>query len=106
MSRIVIACYKPKPGQEGSLRSLVQRHVPLLRSENLVTDRVATIMQAKDGTIIEVFEWLSNEAIEAAHSNPRVREMWDEYATLCDFTPVGSVEEATQIFSEFTPLDF
>lgn len=35
----------------------------------MVTDREPTILETLDGTIIEVFEWLSPEAIECAYSN-------------------------------------
>ena len=30
-------------------------------------------MRAADGTIVEVFEWRSAEAIQQAHNNPAVR---------------------------------
>ena len=69
MGRIVIACYRPKPGKLDALRALMADHLPILRSQDLVTDRESIIMEAEDGTIVEVFEWKSQEAIEAAHSN-------------------------------------
>jgi hypothetical protein len=62
-------------------------------------------MQAKDGTFVEVFEWASAQAIEAAHSHPAVLKMWEEYGRVCDYVPVGQVAEASQLFSEFTPLE-
>ena len=104
MGRIVIAAYKPKPGKSPELRELMKDHLRILQSQNLVTDRESIMMEAKDGTIIEVFEWKSREAIESAHTNPVVLEMWGRYAKVCDYVPVGSVEEATQLFSEFTPV--
>jgi hypothetical protein len=104
MGRIVIACYKPKPGQQESLRALARDHLSILRSQGLVTDRDSIMMEAGDGTIIEVFEWKSKEAIEAAHSNPVVLKMWERYAAVCDYVPVGTVPEAAQMFSEFTPF--
>ena len=105
MGRIVIACYKPKPGKNDELRALMPAHLSTLRGEGLVTDRESIMMEAKDGTILEVFEWKSTEAIEAAHSNPVVGEMWKRYAEVCDFVPVGQVEEAMEMFSQFTPLE-
>jgi hypothetical protein len=29
-------------------------------------------MRAQDGTIVEIFEWISQEAISGAHTNPAV----------------------------------
>ena len=62
-------------------------------------------MEAGDGTLIEVFEWRSPAAIEAAHTNPRVLAMWERYAQVCDYVPVGTVPEAAELFAEFTPLE-
>ena len=61
--RIVIVAYRPKPGKADILLAEVRDHVHLLRSEGLATDRLATVMRAKDGAIIEVFEWASPAAI-------------------------------------------
>jgi len=102
--RIVIACYRPKPGKQDALRQLMRDHVPRLRAQGLVTDRDPITMEAADGTIVEVFEWKSQEAIDAAHGNPAVLAMWGEYAEVCDYVPVGTVAEAAQLFSNFTPL--
>jgi hypothetical protein len=105
MGRIVIACYKPKAGKEKALRALIVDHVPTLRRIGLVTERTPILMEAKDGTLVEVFEWASAEAIQAAHSHPAVLRMWEEYGKVCDYIPVAQVPEATQMFSEFTPYE-
>jgi quinol monooxygenase YgiN len=104
MGRIVIACYKPKPGKLDELRALTKGHVSALQAEGLATDRAAIVMEAADGTVIEVFEWKSPEAIDAAHSNPTIMAIWERFHELCDYVPIGSVEEARQVFSGFTPL--
>ena len=105
MGRIVIACYRPKPGKREALRELIVDHVATLRAQNLVTDRTPITMEAKDGTIVEVFEWVSSAAIEAAHTNPAVLAMWNEYEAVCDYVPLNTVEEAAEMFAEFTPVE-
>ena len=102
--RIVIVGYKPKAGNTEALRQLMREHLSILKDQNLVTDRASIIMEAKDGTIIEVFEWKSKAAIEQAHTNPVVLEMWEKYAEACEYIPVGQVEETAKLFSEFTPF--
>jgi quinol monooxygenase YgiN len=104
MGRIAIVGYKPKPGKADALRELARGHVARLRAEGLVTAREPIIMEASDGTVVEVFEWESKQAIESAHGNPVVQAMWQEYAEVCDYIPVASIEEAKQLFSDFTPL--
>jgi hypothetical protein len=105
MGKIVIVGYKPKENKADALKELMKTHLPRLKQEGLVTDRASIIMEAGDGTIVEVFEWLSEEAIQNAHKNPAVLKMWDEYAEVCDYVPVGSLAEAGSLFSSFEPLD-
>lgn len=105
MGRIVIACYRPKPGQQGALRELMQTHFATLRSIDLVTGRAPITMEAADGTVLEVFEWTSADAIKTAHGHPTVLRMWERFAEVCDYIPVGQVPEAGQLFSEFAPIE-
>jgi quinol monooxygenase YgiN len=101
---VVIVAYRPKPGHEAELLKLVRDRVPTLGKENLVTDRAPVIMRAKDGTIIEVSEWKSQQAIEEAHKNPRVLAMWDKFFAACDCVPLKTVPEAETMFAGFEPI--
>lgn len=105
MGQFTIACYKPKPGKEADLAQIVQEHVPILRQEGLVTNRVAHAMKCKDGTIVEVFEWASVEAIAAAHKNPNVMTMWDRFNVACDIVKLVDVPESKEMFAGFEPID-
>jgi len=105
MGRIVIVAYKPKQDKESELVELVESHLSILRTEGLVSDRDSIVMRSTDGTVVEVFEWASKEAIEAAHKNPEVQKMWLEFSKICDFIPVSQVSESRSMFSEFTPLN-
>jgi quinol monooxygenase YgiN len=101
---VVIVAYRPKSGREKELLEIVRSRVPTLRREGLVTDRVPVMMRAKDGTIIEVSEWKSSEAIEAAHKNPRVLAMWDKFFAVCDCVPLKTVPEAETMFAGFEAI--
>ena len=105
MGRTVIVGYKPKPGKEAALKELMKTNLPVLAKEGLVRDKESYIMEAVDGTIVEVFEWLSEEAIEKAHTNPAVLKMWGQYAEVCDYIPVGNLAEIANLFSGFKPLN-
>jgi hypothetical protein len=100
---VVIVAYRPKPGKEADLLQLTREHVPLLRAEGLATDRPVTACQAKDGTIVEVFEWVAG-GTERAHTNPAVIKLWERYAAACDYVPLVSLPEASNMFASFTPL--
>ena len=101
---IVIVAYRPRPGKETELVKLVRNRVPTLCKEGLVTDRDPIIIRAHDGTIIEVSEWKSQEAIEAAHKNPNVLAMWEKFSAICDCVPFKTLAEAEKMFPNFEPL--
>ena len=71
---IVIVAYKPKTGKEADLLQLTREHVPLLRAEGLATGHPVTACQAKDGTVVEVFEWEACGAARA-HTSPAAQKL-------------------------------
>lgn len=105
MGRFVIAAFRPRDGQQDALRTLVSRHRQVLREEQLVTDRPPYAMQAADGTIIEIFEWRSADAIAEAHRNAAVQALWAEFDTHCDYLPLVDLAESRRPFAEFESLD-
>jgi quinol monooxygenase YgiN len=102
---IVLVAYRPKPGREKELLDLVRSRVPTLRKEGLATERAPTIMRARDSTIVEVSEWKSREAIDAAHKNPKVLAMWNKFFALCDCVPLKTLAEADEMFAGFEPIN-
>jgi hypothetical protein len=100
MGRFVIVAYIPKAGQQ-ALLAAVKKHLQVLHVEGLVTDKPGYVMRAADGTIVEVFEWRSAEAIAQAHTNPAVAALWAEFGAACDYTPLARLNEAQQMFAEF-----
>jgi hypothetical protein len=65
-----IVAYRPEPRREEELLRLLRARVRTLRREGRANEHVAVIPGAKDGTTIQVTEWKSSEAIDAAHRNP------------------------------------
>jgi hypothetical protein len=104
MGSMVIACYKPRPGCDEALLELVRGHLPALRAEGLVTDRVPIVMRTAEGTIVEVFEWISKEAIAGAHSNPVVLDLWKRFEAVCWYETPSNIAEFHNMFSHFEPL--
>ncbi len=101
---IAVVAYRPKPGKERELLELVRSRVPTLRKEGLVTERAPTIMRSREGTIVEVSEWKSREAIDAAHKNPNVLVMWDKFFGACECVPLKTLAEANDMFAGFEAI--
>jgi hypothetical protein len=70
----------------------------------LVADRASIVMRAADGTIIEIFEWVSKEAIAGAHSNPVVLALWKRFEEVCTYEIPSNVAEFQNMFSHFEPV--
>jgi hypothetical protein len=103
--RIVIVVYKPLKGKEMALEAVVSKHLTILKNEKLVTDRLPIVMRSADGCIVEVFEWISQQAIQSAHSNPEIQKLWNEFSAVCEYEKPVNVEEFKNLFSEFEPIN-
>jgi hypothetical protein len=101
---ISVACYKPKPGCEEALLDLVRDHLPPLRALGLVTERASIVMRTADGTIVEVFEWVSQDAIAGAHKNPAVLDLWKRFEAVCSYETPSNVPEFNNLFGHFEPV--
>ena len=101
MGKMVIALFRPKPGQDADLLACMRDHLPVLRAQGLATNRASTVLRAADGTLLEIFEWVSQTAIDAAHTNPAVLALWQRYAACCDYTTLGDLAEAKAMFPGF-----
>lgn len=104
MGSISVACYKPLPGCEQELLELVRNHLPPLRAQGLVTDRVSIVMRTADGTIVEIFEWVSKEAIAGAHHNPAVLELWSRFEKVCSYEKPSNLPEFQNLFAHFESI--
>jgi hypothetical protein len=104
MGSISVACYKPRPGCEEALLELVRNHLPPLRAEGLVTERESIVMRTADGTIVEVFEWVSRETIAGAHMNPVVLDLWKRFEAACWYETPSNLAEFKNMFAHFEPL--
>ncbi|MEH7073284.1 antibiotic biosynthesis monooxygenase [Neobacillus drentensis] len=103
-SLVFMALYRPKPGKEEELKELLKIHIPTLREQELITSRELLTLQAEDGTIIEIAEWKSTEAIEKAHQSDAVMAVWDKIGSLAELTSLSTLAEAGHPFPNFKPL--
>lgn len=102
--QFAIACYMPKLGQEQKLLELLREHALILRSEGFLTDKLPYVMQARDGTVIEVFEWKSPEAKQEAHRNAAVSQVWQKFGDCAEYPPLANLEECRRPFASFVSI--
>lgn len=103
-AEIVIAVYHPRQGRNEELMALLRAHTQLLRSRGLITSREAVMMQAKDGSFLEIFEWASTAAVDEAHAAKDVGNIWKRLGEAAEFGQLSSLEEAHRSFPHFRPV--
>jgi quinol monooxygenase YgiN len=99
-----MATYRPHEGKETAFQTVLDKHIPTLRAEGLITDSPTLLLKSENGTLIEIFEWKSSEAIDAAHQNAAVQVIWNEMMEIADFPPLSTLPEAGRPFADFRPV--
>lgn len=98
---VVFACFRPRsPEARAEMFTLMGAHHELLRELGHATNRPSMVLDSTsgEGLVVEVFEWASAAACEAAHEDPRVRKLWDRYEQLSEFAPLRDAEDADKSF--------
>ena len=102
---MAFATYKAKEGMHDTLMELVKCHIPTLRENGLITDKTSYTAISADGTVIEVFEWVNNDAVRTAHSHPAISAIWDKMIEVADFIPMKDLPEAGRPFPGFAMME-
>jgi hypothetical protein len=87
------------------LLEAVAMHYPVLRKLELITDRAPVVARAGDGSIVEVFEWVSEEAAQKAHEHPEIAAVWESMGKVGDVAALSSLAEVRHPFPHFEPVE-
>jgi hypothetical protein len=55
-------------------------------------------------TIIEIFEWVSQDAIAGAHANPAVLDLWKQFEAVCTYEVPSNIAEFQNMFAHFASV--
>ena len=102
---VVFAMYRPHEGKREALKALVEIHLPTLREYEMVTDRPTMLLEAGDGTFIEIFEWATAQSAEQVHQLPAISKIWEQMGVVAEFVRLSDLAEADQTFPHFAPIE-
>jgi hypothetical protein len=105
MRRFMIAAYRVKKGMEQDLLAILRDRLAVLRCEGFVTDRPACILRGQDGIYLEILEWTSAEAINAAQENKAVGALWPRLERAGEYRRLGHLPESDELFAEFESVE-
>ena len=103
-AQVVFAMYRPHSANDAQLRALIARHLPALRKFGLVTKRDPLLLRAGDGSYIEIFEWVSEEAARKAHEHQEIAEIWEQMGVVGSFGKLRDLPEVDKEFPHFEPV--
>jgi hypothetical protein len=84
-TELALAAYRPRPEREAAFLVLLHEELALLRRRGHVTERRAPVVRAPEGELLVVIEWSTNHAVDDAHADPEVLEVWDRKAELAEY---------------------
>ena len=84
-----VARYRVRPESVDAFLDVIDRHWRVLHDLELVTDReVEVFVGTERGTerplVVEIFEWVDEDASQRAHTHPDVSEVWEAMGPLCE----------------------
>lgn len=101
---ITMALYQPHEGKEELLNEVLKSHIITLEEEGLITSREPIRAIASDGTVIEIFEWKSEQTKDAAHESKAVMKVWNKIMEIAEIKSLSSLDEAKHPFPNFAPF--
>jgi len=102
MGRMAVVCYRAKGGAREALHRLCASHYARLYVLGHVTRRLPVYLSARDGSVVQVLEWKSQDEIDAAAKHPAVLEL----AELSELVPLTALPEAAEQLALFEPAPF
>ena len=84
-TELALAAYRPRPEREDDLLVFLHEELALLRRRGHVTERRAPVVRAPKGELLVVLEWSTDHAVDDAHVDPDILEVWDRKAELAEY---------------------
>lgn len=81
------------------MKKLVKQHTPLLYKEGLISGRPVTLLESRNGILIEIFEWASVNAKRKAHENSKILELWEKMEKTGRNVSLSRIGEADDLFA-------
>jgi hypothetical protein len=84
-----VARYQVKSEQVDEFLDVIDRHWVILRELELVTDRDVEVYlgperETGEPLVVEIFDWVDDDASARAHTHPAVSEVWEAMGPLCE----------------------
>lgn len=95
-----IVAQTPHQGKEEATIRKLKEHDVTLRKMGYTTERPVIWMRGvKEGHIIEVAEWRSQQKVEEGQNDPNVQGLWSEFDNLTTNTRLADLPDAKERYT-------
>ncbi len=107
-AQYVTATYRVKQENQDAFKKLMQEAEEVMRAEQLITSQPVFRMQSliNPEYIIEVFEWVDEEAFNKAMQNPQVLSIWGQYQNIWEDGGFGmqQIPESAESWAQYLSI--
>ena len=105
VTRLTLSVYRPRPGREGELLPHLHEEIAALRARGHITARPAVICRAPDGAYLVVSEWASPTAVDDAHGDESIVEIWRRKDGLAEYLAPADLDGSAAPFASYDVID-
>ena len=101
MQKLAFIVFKPRKGKAEELIAFLKRSFVILQSLKVASEKPQILASSVDGSIMQIFEFSTDDKPESAAIYPEVRELWKEAEKLSEFLKPSSLKEFQEVFPSF-----
>jgi hypothetical protein len=103
-TQLAFSAYRPYPGKSVELIALFHEELAILRRQGHVTERPAPVVRTEEGELLVVLEWSTEHAVDDAHADPEVLEVWERKAQLAEYIAPAILSGSDVPFARWTVI--
>jgi len=104
-TRLTLSVYRPRPDREDELLPHLREEIAALRARGHITARRAVICRAPSGAYLVVSEWASPTAVDDAHADASIIEIWRRKDTLAEYLAPADLDGSGVPFASYDVVD-
>ena len=104
-SRITLSAYRAREGHADEVLPHLREGIATLRARGHITSRPAAICRTARGELLVVSEWSTEHAVDDAHEDPTILELWRRKEELVEYLAPGELAGSGVPFASFDMIE-
>jgi quinol monooxygenase YgiN len=104
-SRITLSSYRARDGHADEVLPHLRDEIAALRARGHITSRRAAICRTASGEFLVVSEWSTERAVDDAHEDEAILEIWRRKEQLVEYLAPGELAGSDVPFASFDLIE-